>query len=299
MSRHRGRVSKRTDGRKGWRLEIDTTDPKKTGKRKRIVRSGFPTKGAAQDALAQLVNDQKRGVNLRSTPKLGEWLASEWLPAAAATVRPTTARLYSTMIRAYVIPHIGGLKLDEVTASSLTALYGELSERLAPKTIRNVHGLLHRALRDAVRWKLIAANPADAADPPRVPRKEPAVWTASQLSKFLEHTADDRLGALWRLAATTGMRRGSCFVFDGQMSTQSAAISGSFSSTLSTPASNSPRNRRRHRPGGGFRSTRRLSRCCGSIASGNSRSALPGVRATRTQTWCSVVRTVRRSDRHG
>lgn len=28
------------------------------------------------------------------------------------------------------------------------------------------------------------------------------------LSRFLEHTADDRLFALWRLAAVSGMRRG-------------------------------------------------------------------------------------------
>ena len=35
-----------------WSREIDTTDPK-TGKRKRIVRSGFATKGAAQDALGE------------------------------------------------------------------------------------------------------------------------------------------------------------------------------------------------------------------------------------------------------
>jgi integrase len=33
-------------------------------------------------------------------------------------------------------------------------------------------------------------------------------WTASELSRFLEQVRDDRLFALWRLAATSGMRRG-------------------------------------------------------------------------------------------
>jgi integrase len=33
-------------------------------------------------------------------------------------------------------------------------------------------------------------------------------WTASELRRFLDHVSDDRWFALWRLAATTGMRRG-------------------------------------------------------------------------------------------
>jgi integrase len=34
------------------------------------------------------------------------------------------------------------------------------------------------------------------------------VWTATELARFLEHVREDRLFVLWRLAATTGMRRG-------------------------------------------------------------------------------------------
>jgi integrase len=38
--------------------------------------------------------------------------------------------------------------------------------------------------------------------------KDPVVWNPEQLSRFLEHVAQDRVAALWIVAASTGMRRG-------------------------------------------------------------------------------------------
>jgi integrase len=59
-----------------------------------------------------------------------------------------------------------------------------------------------------VRWHLIARNVADDADAPRQPGPDPKAWTPAQVSAFLDLAADDRWSALWRLAATTGLRRG-------------------------------------------------------------------------------------------
>ena len=46
------------------------------------------------------------------------------------------------------------------------------------------------------------------ADPPAADRSRAQAWTAKELTRFLEHVRHDRLFPLWRLAATTGMRRG-------------------------------------------------------------------------------------------
>jgi integrase len=76
------------------------------------------------------------------------------------------------------------------------------------ETIRGVRTVAHRAPRDAVRWGLLVRKPAAMADPPRQAGARATAWTATELRKFLEHVADDPLFAFWRLAATTGMRRG-------------------------------------------------------------------------------------------
>lgn len=83
---------------------------------------------------------------------------------------------------------------------------------LDPRTVAYIHTILHRALKDAVRWDRLARNPADAADPPRSGQRGGAVqaWDGPTLRTFLTtaRAEGDRLYALWVVLASTGMRRG-------------------------------------------------------------------------------------------
>lgn len=83
---------------------------------------------------------------------------------------------------------------------------------LDPRTVAYIHTILHRALKDAVRWGRLARNPADAADPPRVDQNAGGAhaWDAATLRQFLDRSRaeEDRHYSLWVLLATTGMRRG-------------------------------------------------------------------------------------------
>jgi integrase len=78
--------------------------------------------------------------------------------------------------------------------------------------VNYIHTILHRALKDAVRWGRLVRNPSDAADPPRAGQKSDGVhsWDTATLRQFLDasHSAGDRYHGLWVLLATTGMRRG-------------------------------------------------------------------------------------------
>jgi hypothetical protein len=65
---------------------------------------------------------------------------------------------------------------------------------MAPKIVRNVHNLVHRALRDAVRWGFVGRNVADAANPPAGKSPERSIWTPDELRAFIEHVRDERLG---------------------------------------------------------------------------------------------------------
>ena len=128
------------------------------------------------------------------------FLLEEWLPARAPTLRPSTAASYERMIRNYVVPSLGGARLQQVTPSMLNALYGRLLSEgrsetrrglgpgLAPKTVRNVHGVLTKAFRDGVRWGRILRNPCDAADPPQGRAPEMKVWNADQLPRCSRRT---------------------------------------------------------------------------------------------------------------
>ncbi len=109
---------------------------------------------------------------------------------------------------------------DHITKDTLACLLRrhrnvdgvEVGSQLDGRTVNYVHTIVHRALKDAVRWGRLARNPADAADPPRGGPKSDGVhaWDAATLREFLAVSGaqGDRLHPLWVLLATTGMRRG-------------------------------------------------------------------------------------------
>ncbi|MBC5823364.1 MAG: site-specific integrase [Candidatus Eremiobacteraeota bacterium] len=67
---------------------------------------------------------------------------------------------------------------------------------------------LHKALKQALRWRLVATNACEAVDKPRTSHKPMKVLDAEQTRQFLEAAKFDRLRALYVLALATGMRQG-------------------------------------------------------------------------------------------
>jgi integrase len=133
----------------------------------------------------------------------------------------------------------------------LGELYADLLERgLSPASVRHVHVVAHRALRDAVRNDLIARNPADAATSPRVARKEPSVWTPAQLRTFLTAAEGDRSYAAWWLLSTAGLRRGEALGLrwlDLNLDTRRLAVTRSLVQRGRELSFNAPKTRRGRR----------------------------------------------------
>ncbi len=181
--------------------------------RKQHTKGGFRTKKEAQEFLTETLAAIQGGV-FREPSKvtLGEFLTERWLPAREMAVRPSTYASYRGLVERHVIPELGHVQIQQLSPDHLDRFYALLVDRgLASKTVRNIHVLIHRALRDAVRKNLVPRNVADAADPPklnRADRDEMKTWTPEQLREFFDGIAHHRLAAAYVLAATTGMRRG-------------------------------------------------------------------------------------------
>jgi integrase len=196
---------------------LDVPDPV-TGKRCQRSKGGYRTKKECQAALNDALAALRAGAFVETSKRtLASYLVDEWLPAMQPPrVRPSTWLGYQRSLERHVIPALGELELQRLTPAVLTAFYrslltaGQLNGRggLSAKSVKNIHGALHVALGDAVRWGYVARNAADATDPPKVATPEMQVWSPAQLRTFLAHVRDDRLHAAWMLFATTGMRRG-------------------------------------------------------------------------------------------
>lgn len=180
--------------------------------RKQHTKS-FRTKKEAQQFLTDTMAAIRGGVFSEPTKvTLGEFLLERWLPTKKMAVRVSTYASYRGLVERHVIPALGHVQIQQLTADRLDRFYADLvAHGLATKTIRNIHVLLHRALTDAVRKSLVPRNVADASDPPklnRADREEMKTWTPEQLREFFAGIATHRLAAAYILAATTGMRRG-------------------------------------------------------------------------------------------
>ena len=167
-----------------------------TGKPRQRSKGGYRTKRECQAALNDALSTVRTGTFVEASKRTtGSFLRDEWLPTMRLNVRPSTWVSYQGLLEAYVIPTLGGVELQQLTPAHLAALYQELlaSGRrhrpggLSAKTVRNVHVLIHRALKDAVRWGYTVRNVADAVDPPKAKPAELQVWTPGQLRAFLLH----------------------------------------------------------------------------------------------------------------
>jgi Phage integrase, N-terminal SAM-like domain/Arm DNA-binding domain len=205
----RGSVRKRGSTWTWYLFELDPV----TAKRRQRSKGGFRTKRECQDALNEALARLREGTFVPPSQRtLRSFLLDEWLPAVRPpSVRPSTWLSYRMNAETHIVPALGHLPLQRLTPAQLTAFYRSLLDHgrrdgggLAPKTVRNIHGELHAALKDALRWGYVAAS----ADLPKGIAPEMRVWSPEQLRAFLDHARRDRLYAAWLLFATTGMRRG-------------------------------------------------------------------------------------------
>jgi integrase len=212
------------DGR--WSFVLSVSDGR--GKRRQLRRRGFASKKDAVSARDELRADVKTGHLPTSSRETVAAYMERWLVARQASVKPSTWASYRQIVDAYVTPGLGSLQLRRLDGLTLTAFYGDLlangatgarsaegkGRPLAPKTVRNVAGMLHKAFKDAVRWSVLTSNPADSAELPRRSAPEMKAWTVDQVGVFLLAAEDHPQWIVWRLLLMTGARRGEVLGLD-------------------------------------------------------------------------------------
>jgi integrase len=116
---------------------------------------------------------------------------------------------YEQQVRVHIAPALGRVKLAKLTPGHLQAFYREpLDAGLKPASVRFMHAVVHRALKQAHRWRLVRENVAAATDPPKPQAAEIRPLDAQQAKRLLETARGDDLEALFIIAVTAGLRIG-------------------------------------------------------------------------------------------
>ena len=165
--------------------------------------------------LKQATYEIDQGTYLAPTKlTVEEWL-DIWVKDYLEDVKSSTKYLYMRNVEQYIIPHLGAVKLEALTSPMVQALYNKLLKpenvdvkALSAKSIRNVHGVLHKALQQAVLNGYLRVNPSDACKPPRVVKKEIQPLNETQVSEFLVAIQGHTHEYLYKITLFTGMREG-------------------------------------------------------------------------------------------
>jgi len=179
-----------------------------TGRTKPLWVGGF-----TDEKSAKLARDKAR-VSLGNRDyipptklTLGEYL-TKWL--STKKVAPLTLRGYEQIVRNHLIAHLGNIKLQDIRAFHIQALFNDMADvkKLSNRTIQHTGAVLRMALRDAVEIdNLITINPATRIKLPQVITKTPAPYSREELNRLLKVAKGHRLYFFFRLAAYTGARR--------------------------------------------------------------------------------------------
>lgn len=214
-----GTIRKKTVTRNGKKYEYwearytDGADPG-TGKQVQRSITGKTQKEVAQKLKAATAAIDNGTYMAPSKQTLGQWLDA-WIETYCGSVKPRTLEIYKTDIRVHIKPALGAVRLEALTTQNIQAFYNALRkptkdrpEGLSPKTVKNIHGVLHKALQQAVLIGCLRFNPTDACALPRREKKELTPFDDVQISAFLKAIQGSRYETLFTVTLFTGMREG-------------------------------------------------------------------------------------------
>ncbi len=199
-----GSVYRRKDGRVVGEYED-------ANGRKRYITSTTKTKAEMKAAVRKALEDRDNGITHDSENLTVEMYMDRWLESTRDTVGLRTYQRSEETARLHIIPTLGRVKLEKLTAMQLDGLYRKkLKGGLSPRSVQIIHATAHKALKQAVRWRLLRENVAEHATPPKSVGHEMQPLTKHQ-TQILLRTAREKqphLYALYALAVTTGARLG-------------------------------------------------------------------------------------------
>lgn len=213
-----GTIRKKTITRNGkeytyWEARYTAGRDPGTGKQIQISITGKTQKEVAQKLKAATAAIDAGTYTAPSRMTMGQWL-DIWTAEYLGAVKPRTVDLYKSVVRSRIKPGLGAVKLESLTPHTVQSFYNASSKPqngtagLAPKTIRNIHGILHKALQQAVSNGYIKNNPADSCILPRAIRKELKPLDEDMITAFLKAIQGHQFGDLFTVTLFTGMREG-------------------------------------------------------------------------------------------
>lgn len=214
----RGCIYKRS--KDSWTIVVDLPRDSETNKRRQKSVTIRGSKKDAEKELARLINEIETGIYINTEKITVADYLKKWLEFTRQSIEPSTYRCYKVAVEQHIIPVLGNIQLAKLQPMHIQEYYAKdlesgrrdnkksVSRKLSATTIAMHHRILHRALKQAVKWQLIARNPAEAAEPPKAAKKEMIIPSEKEIRNLVFSFKGTVYFLPVFLAITTGMRMG-------------------------------------------------------------------------------------------
>ena len=196
-----GSVRQREDGKWEARCTINGKRRSFYGNRQSDVLKAMRAAQSAADVGA-FIEPSKMTIEQWVTAWLEEYIK----PSS----KPLTYSAYKSKVDNHIIPHLGKMRLTTLNPTQVQAFYNDLlrEKNLSPKSIKDVHGILHRAIEQAVELRYIPYNCTNACKTPRIVKKEIEPFDDISVEAFLTAIQGHRYQDIFTVTLFTGIREG-------------------------------------------------------------------------------------------
>lgn len=180
------------------------------GKRRQKWITAGRTRREAERKLSEVMHSAHQGGLMEPSRETASQYLERWLETEVKhTRRPKTYASYSMIVRLYIQPVIGGVKMQTLKPAHIqSVIAGVLEKGLSPTTARRAWATMHVAFKAAVEWDLIHRNPCDSLKPPKQAHHEISPPSKATVHLLLEAAKDGPYYVPFQLLAYTGARRG-------------------------------------------------------------------------------------------
>lgn len=177
--------------------------------------------GTADDAARrrhELMTQHEQGTFTEPSKLLVSGYLPAWIKQrqALGKITRSTAENYTTIVNAYILPGLGGYRVQKITGSILQTFYAEFATTPlkttgrvpAPNTVQHVHRILSKAFKAARKARLVTVNPIEEVEAPSGQRARPKALNEANAQRLMASLAGSWMEPVAALALSTGMRRG-------------------------------------------------------------------------------------------
>jgi integrase len=130
-----------------------------------------------------------------------------WIKEYTLNLKPLTLKSYNTQINNHIIPNLGRVKLSALAPHHIQKFYNKLHETYSAKTIKNIHGVMHKGLKQAMDLGYIRNNPADTCKLPKVVKTQITPMDKDVIPAFLETIKGHQFEKVYIVDLFTGLRQ--------------------------------------------------------------------------------------------